>query len=89
MNNSFSNQGQKPFTNLHQDINAVLFRKVLSWFNKLRQITIAEFLNDIVVFGSLHDIPKANYVIAFDHLHDLDLVAQGQFHILIAVDYIR
>ena len=58
----------------------------VSLFDEGRQITVAEFLDDVVVFAALHNFVEAHDVVGVQLLQDVYLVPEGSLQILVLVD---
>lgn len=63
MDDPLSDQSKKSVTYLLQHLYCFYLRTIVSSFDILGQISIAQFLDNIVIFGALHDIVEGDYVI--------------------------
>ena len=87
MDDSLLHQGEKSLTKLREDVHTVHFWEMLACFNEAGQIPIAQFLNDVVIFGTFHDVDKAHDVLVEDDLHNFDLVLEGGLEVLVLINY--
>ena len=63
MDDSLPDKGKKTTTNLLENIDADVFWKIFSMSNDLRQVTVAQLLDDIVVIGTLQNIIEADCIV--------------------------
>lgn len=72
MNDAFSSEYDESVTDLSQNIDSLFFWEWgLAYLHVLFQIGVAEFLNDVVVIVTFHNIENLDDVLGFQHLHDL------------------
>ena len=77
VDNTFSNKYQEPITNLGQHVDTKFLIELFFWHYDLGDISIAQFLNDVVIFATFHDVNKLDDVWVVYWLHDLDLLEEG------------
>lgn len=63
MDDSFTDEGQKTIANLLEHIDGICLRTLVVAFDIFGEVPVAQLLNYIVVFGTLHDIVKGDDVI--------------------------
>ena len=63
MDDSFSNEGEKTVTDLFEHIDGICLRTLVVAFDIFGEVSVAQLLNNIVIFGTLHDIVKGDDVI--------------------------
>lgn len=66
MDYAFFHQSQKALAYLRQSIDTVTLLQRLATLDNFGEITITQFFNDIVIFGTLHDIMEADDVLTMN-----------------------
>jgi hypothetical protein len=55
-------------------------------FDLLGDVSVAELLDDVVIFGALHDVVEGHHVVGVQLLKDIDLVFEGSLEVVVLVD---
>lgn len=56
MDDTLFDECEKPITDLSEHFDSLFFRSMVSFFDIFGEISITQLLDDIVIFGWLHDI---------------------------------
>jgi hypothetical protein len=88
VDDAFADQRQETSAELREDVDAVGLRHFHARSHVLREVTIAEFLDDVVILGALHDVVEADDVLGVHALDDADLVVEGSAQVLVGIDCI-
>lgn len=89
MDDALAGERQKTSANLREDVDALRFWHFLPRTHHLREVPVAKFLDDIVVLGALHDVPKADDVFGVYALDDADLVFEGGTQVVVGIDWLK
>ena len=89
MDNTLLDKSQEAVANLPQHINSLFLGPLVALFDVLGEVPITEFLNNVVIFGALHDIVEHNNIFGMQFLEDLDLVLECSLEIVVVVDWIE
>ena len=73
MDDSLLDQGHKAVTNLPEDVDSLLFADILVSVNVSLEVTVTDFLDDVIVVAALHDVEDPNDVLRLDQLQYLNL----------------
>lgn len=66
VDDTFPGQNQKTVTNLGQHVYAIVLFELGFWSHYFADIPITEFLDDVVVFATFHDIDKLDDIGVMD-----------------------
>jgi hypothetical protein len=86
VDDSLSDESHKAVADLSDDVGGRVFRKVGVMIDKLLEIVIAYFLDDVVVMRALHDIEHSDYVLGLEQLQNLNLGEEGVLEVFVLVD---
>jgi hypothetical protein len=86
MNDAFANEGYKSVNDLFEKIDCCWFGDIGVITDVFLKVTIAEFLNNVVVVGTLHHLKYSYYVARTHLLQNLDLLQKGGFEIFVRED---
>jgi hypothetical protein len=83
MDDSFADQGNEAVHDLLEEFDCLLLGDVVVDLEVLFEVALAEFLDDVVVVGALHDFVDGNDVFRFHLLQDLYFLQEGMFEVLV------
>jgi hypothetical protein len=63
MNDTFLDQSEKAVAYLPQHFDSLFLWMLQAWPDIAGKVTIAQLLDDVIVFAALHDIIKTNHIL--------------------------
>ena len=88
MDDALLDEGEEAVADLPKHIDRLLLITLVAAFDVLGEVAIAELLNDVVIFGALHDVVEHDDIFGVQLLEDLDLVFEGSLEIIVMVDWV-
>ena len=73
MDNTFTDESQESVADLFQQIDGSVFVEFLFLVQEVLEVPVTQFLNDIIVVGTLHHVIQGDYVFGLDCLQNLNL----------------
>jgi hypothetical protein len=86
MDDAFADEGEEAVDDLAEEVDGLGLGGVGGEFEVLLEVGVAEFLDDVVVVGALHDVVDGDDVLGLDLLQDLYLLQEGVLEVLVGVD---
>lgn len=86
MDDTLLNQCQKTIANLTQHFHCFRLWTLHAWFDICGEVTITQFLYDVVILRAFHHVIEAYDVIRVQFLYDFYLVLEGSLQVFIAID---
>ena len=88
MDDTLFDKSQETVANLPQHIDSLLLGPLVALFDIFGEVPVAELLDNVVIFGALHDVVEHNYIFRMQFLEDLDLVLECGLEIIVVIDWI-
>jgi hypothetical protein len=89
MDDALSDESEEAVDDLPEDIDGLVLGSEGGDLEVLLEVGVAEFLDDVVIVGGLHDVVDGDDVLGLDLLEDLYLLEEGVLEVLVGVDWVR
>ncbi len=86
VDDAFLDEGQEAVADLPEHVDGFRFLALVVAFDLLGDVSVAELLDDVVIFGALHDVVEGHHVVGVQLLKDIDLVFEGSLEVVVLVD---
>lgn len=87
MDDAFADECEEAVADLAEHFDGICLWVMVVAFDIFGEVAIAKFLDDVVVFGALHDVVEGDDVFGVQFLQDVDFIFECGLEVVVVVNF--